>query len=366
MPPANGPLPLLFDAGPGEGKRGIAALAFGSELLDERNDVEYFDLPCRSVLNKCSARSMPFEFTINPYRGCEFGCTYCYARSTHEYLDLGTGTDFESKIFVKREAPAIVARELARAARRGRGRKRGPIAIGTATDPYQPAERRLGLTRAILEEIARHPGLSLSVTTKSDLIVRDADVLEEIARRSSLHVNITITTLDADLARTLEPRAPHPEKRVRAVAALSSRGIRAGVFCMPILPFLTDDPLALRRLLFAAAEARAHFFCAQVLFLRPGSRSAFLSWLEAYRPELMRVYENLYGSSAYAPFQVAEKIKRVVEALRRQYGLPRSPPACAPPGDGRDGVPPRLRDADEPALASPEAQLPLFARPRTA
>jgi DNA repair photolyase len=326
--------------------------------LDARNETTYFELPCRTILNRCAQPRMPFDFTINPYRGCEFGCTYCYARYTHEFLELPAEQAFERQIYVKKDAAQALARELAT-----RRRPLGPIAIGTATDPYQPAERRLGITRSILEVLARHPGLEVSITTKSDLVVRDLDLLQEIAKTSSIHVNVTVTTLDGALARSLEPRAPVPEQRLQAVARLSQARIRAGVFCMPILPFVTDDPAALRRLLFAAAEARAHFFTAQVLFLKSCSRPTFFRWLEAERPRLVPVYRSIYGRTTYAPAALAQKIKHLVDVLRVPYGLPAHVPRAVSPCPG---FPPMPTDPDpasgslEPAVA--DRQLGLFGR----
>jgi DNA repair photolyase len=327
------PWPAPDSSGPGPTEtarplRGLAAVAAASDRLDERNDVEYFDLPCRSVLNRCSSSRMPFDFTINPYRGCEFGCTYCYARYTHEFLELPTEEAFERKIYVKRNAAASLASELARR----NGRPLGPIAIGTATDPYQPAERRLGITREILATLARHSALEISITTKSDLVLRDTDLLRKIAERNSLCVNVTVTTLDSALARTLEPRAPEPSLRLTAVARLSEAGLRVGVFGMPILPFLTDDPASLRRLLFGVAEARAHYFLAQVLFLRDCSRPTFFGWLERVRPELVPIYRSIYSKSAYAPVALAEKIKRLIDVLRVPYGLASTSEVLLPRG----------------------------------
>jgi len=176
---------------------GIARLAAQGEFLQPGHDIEFFTLPVRSLLNRCDVPRMPFAWTINPYRGCEFACKYCYARYTHEFMELRDGVDFERKIYVKQHAAWMLRRDLKRV-------KPGEeIAIGTATDPYQPAERRYGVTRTILEELARHHGLDLGIVTKSNLVLRDLDVLREISRHNQLFVNLTITTLNADLARVL-------------------------------------------------------------------------------------------------------------------------------------------------------------------
>lgn len=169
-------------------------------------------MPVRSLLNRCvSRRLMPFTWTINPYRGCEFACKYCYARYTHEFMEMRDGIEFEQKIYAKQHAADLLRQEV---------RKVKPgeqIAIGTATDPYQPIERKLEITRAILEEFARHSGLELGIVTKSALVARDIDLLKQIAQRNQIFVNFTITTTDAELARILEPRAPRPDLRLEAL-----------------------------------------------------------------------------------------------------------------------------------------------------
>ena len=214
---------------------GIARLAAEGESLRQGHEVEYFTLPVRSLLNRCTGVRMPFEWTINPYRGCEFACKYCYARYTHEFMEMRDGVDFEQKIYVKQHAANLLRQELRRV-------KPGEqIAIGTATDPYQPAERRFEVTRAILEELARHEGLDLGIITKGNLILRDLDLLTQIGQKNRLMVNLTITTLNVDLARILEPRAPRPDLRMETVRKLNQAGIRAGVSCAPVIPGITDS-----------------------------------------------------------------------------------------------------------------------------
>ena len=178
---------------------GIARLAASSLRAEAKRGTEYFLLPVRSILNYCDSERVPFRWTVNPYRGCEFGCKYCYARYTHEYMDIDGG-EFESKIYVKKDAGAVVDCDLSTEKIWGEH-----IAIGTATDPYQPAEREFGATRAILEKMVLREGLSLSITTKSDQVVRDIDLLRRVAERSSITVNLSITTLRVRLARILEP-----------------------------------------------------------------------------------------------------------------------------------------------------------------
>src|SRR5882724_5398010 len=202
-------LPLFPDICTAPKLVGIARIAAEGESLREGHNVEYFTLGTRSLLSRVvSGRNLPFTWAINPYRGCEFACKYCYARYTHEFMELRDGVDFERKIFVKQQAAGLLRSELKKV-------KRGEeIAIGTATDPYQPAERRYEITRAILEELARHRGLELGIVTKSNLVVRDATLLREIGQHNRLLVNVTITTVNGDLARILEPRAPRPDLRL--------------------------------------------------------------------------------------------------------------------------------------------------------
>ena len=207
---------------------GIARLASEGESLREGHNVEYFTLPSKSLLNRCvSNREMPFTWTINPYRGCEFGCRYCYARYTHEFMEMHDGMEFEQKIYVKQHAAGLLRHELRRV------KPDEAIALGTATDPYQPAERRYEVTRTVLEEFALHRGFELGIVTKSNLIVRDLDLLKKVAKANRLSVHVTITTLNVELARILEPRAPRPDLRLDAVRALSKAGLRVGLSCSP-------------------------------------------------------------------------------------------------------------------------------------
>ena len=201
---------------------GIAKLVSQGESIRQGHLVEYFTLPSRALLNRCSSSRVPFTWTINPYRGCEFACKYCYARYTHEFMEMRDGVDFERKIYVKQQAAWLLRQDLKKV-------KRGEeIAIGTATDPYQPAEKRFEVTRGILEELALHHGLEIGIVTKSDLILRDVDLLRRVAEHNSLFVNITITTMNAELARILEPRAPRPDLRMKAVRELNAAGVNAG------------------------------------------------------------------------------------------------------------------------------------------
>jgi DNA repair photolyase len=312
---------------------GIARLAASSPLAEEKRGTEYFLLPVRSILNRCTSERVPFEWTVNPYRGCEFGCRYCYAPYTHEYMELDA-TDFEHKIYVKKDASALVARDLTEhaAALAGNGGAPEHIAIGTATDPYQPAERDFGVTRSILERLAEREGLSVSITTKSNQVVRDIDVLQRIAARSLLTVNITVTTLRPRLARLLEPRAPRPDLRLAAVRQLREAGLSAGVFSMPVLPGLTDREADLDAVARAARDAGAQWYAGQVLFLMPTSQKVFLPFLEEKFPKLARRYREFYAKGAYAPESYRKEITALIRRLRAKYGLgsrPYAPDAVA-------------------------------------
>jgi DNA repair photolyase len=294
---------------------GIARLAASSPCAEAKRGTEYFLLPVRSILNRCDSERVPFRWTVNPYRGCEFGCRYCYARYTHEYMELDGG-EFESKIYVKQDAGATVERDLA--TKRIWGEH---IAIGTATDPYQPAEKEFGATRAILEKMAERKGLRLEITTKSNQVVRDIDLLLRISERSSLTINISITTMRTRLARLLEPRAPRPDLRMDAVRQLRAAGIAAGVFAMPIIPGLTDREEDLDAIARGARDADAQWFGGNALFLMPSSLKEFLPFLEEKFPKLLRRYQEWYGRGGYAPETYRKEIAERVRRLRAKYGL---------------------------------------------
>jgi DNA repair photolyase len=307
-------LPLLPDS-PGPGLVGIARLAAHGESLRQGHDVEYFTLPVRSLLNRCTAARMPFTWTINPYRGCEFACKYCYARYTHEFMELRDGVDFERKIFVKQHAAELLRQELSSV-------KPGEeIAIGTATDPYQPIERRLEVTRAILEELSRNAGLELGIVTKSNLVLRDVDLLRRIAENNQIFVNVTITTLDVDLARILEPRAPRPDLRMETMRKLNLEGVNAGVICAPVVPGITDSPCDLEALVRAAAEAGGKYIYANPLFLKPCSAAVFLPFVEKEFPHLVDSYRQRYKDRAFLPKAYGQRLSQLMARLRQKHGL---------------------------------------------
>lgn len=330
---------------------GIARLAASSPLADQRRGAEYYILPVRSVLNRCDSERVPFEWTVNPYRGCEFACRYCYARYTHEFMDL-TVEDFERKIFVKDAAGETFSRDLdahctapslplfdaqfpdsvgflKTLPAAGAG-KTGHIAIGTATDPYQPAEGRFRSTRAILTEIARRRNLSVSITTKSNRILEDLDLLVAIAARNDLTVNITITTLDPQLARLLEPRAPHPGLRLGAIRQISWLGLPVGVFVMPILPGITDSDEQLDALARRARKSGARWLGAQAVFLSESSLKVFLPFVEKEFPRVAAQYRRWYAEGMYAPQSYREELSDRIAKLRARYRLASRPYVSAP------------------------------------
>jgi DNA repair photolyase len=315
---------------------GIARLAASSPCAEAKRGTEYFLLPVKSILNECHSERVPFRWTVNPYRGCEFGCRYCYARYTHEYMELD-GAEFESKIYVKKDAGPLAERDLNTEDIWGEH-----IAIGTATDPYQPAEREFGATRAILEKMATREGLSLSITTKSDQVVRDIDLLRRISERSSLSIHMTVTTLRARLARMLEPRAPRPDLRLAAVRKLREAGITVGVNAMPILPGLTDGEADLDALVRAARDAGAQWIGASVVFLMPTSWKSFMTFLEERFPRLAPRYRDWFRGYGNAPEEYRKEIAARVENLRRKYGIA-SRPYKPSEADGRAWRSPQMQ-----------------------
>ncbi len=279
-------------------------------------DVEFIEMPVRQILNRCTSLRMPFRWTINPYRGCEFGCVYCYARYTHEFLEQREPMAFERRIFVKKRAAEALARNLSHVEL---GMEQ--IALGTATDPYQPAERKYGLTRAMLEIFARLGGINLSITTKSPLILRDIELLRTINQRSKLSVNFSLITLSRRLQRVLEPRASRPALRLRAIRELSDAGIRCNVLVMPVVPGITDNPAALEGVIRQARRARAAAVWWRSLYLMPAAARRFLPFVREHFPGHLGRFEEYYGRKAYAPRDYDAKIAEVFDGLRRKYGF---------------------------------------------
>ncbi len=279
-------------------------------------DVEFIEMPAKQILNRCSNPRLSFRWTINPYRGCEFGCMYCYARYTHEFLEQRDPLDFERRIFIKRQAAEALARNLSRTAI-----GKDQIALGTATDPYQPAERKFGLTRSMLEVFARLGGVNLSITTKSALIVRDIDLLTEINKHSKISVNFSLITLNRRLQRMLEPRAPRPSLRLGAIRRLTEAGICCNVLMMPMIPGITDQVEAIEQVIRAARKAGANEVWWRSLFLKPAAARRFIPFAKEAFPGSASRIDDYYGRHVYAPASYDEYLRAIFDRLRRKYGF---------------------------------------------
>ncbi len=343
----------------------LARRAAAASLADTGHLIEFRSLEVRSLLNRSvSRRRLSMAYSINPYRGCEFACRYCYARYTHEFLasatpaatgtrDLRQPDAFERIIFLKQNAAWLLEQELRRID------LAGEIAIGTATDPYQPIERRARITRSLLEVFARRSGHRIGIVTKSPLIVRDLDLLGQIARHNTLVVHLTITTADAELARLLEPRAPRPDLRFRAVARLRSAGIRTGVLSSPLLPGLTDNEESLDRVAGLARAADASFLAGGALFLKPCSRPTYLQFLRDHFPHLEADCRARFSSSAFAAPPYRQEMAALVSRACRRHGIPeRSTDALLTRDVGRTPAKPPARVL--PSSAAPSPQLRIF------
>ena len=273
----------------------------------EALDMRFYEVQARSVLNRVPAASrMPFRWTINPYRGCSHACVYCFARPTHSYLGFDAGRDFEREIVVKVNAPEVLCAELARSSWKGEH-----VALGTNTDPYQWVEGRYKLMEGIWTAL-RDAANPCSVLTKSPLLLRDLQLMSEIAARTSISACLSIPTLDERAWRATEPHTPHPRARLEAVAELNRAGIPTGVLIAPLMPGINDAPHQLQPLVEAAAEAGATGISGIALHLRAGVKEVFTSWLSEARPELLERYRELYGRGAYAPQTERERLARLV------------------------------------------------------
>ena len=288
----------------------------------EALNIRFHEVQAKSVLNRVPAggRKLPFEWTVNPYRGCTHSCTYCFARPTHEFLDMDAGTDFEREIIVKVNAPEVLRAEL-----RKPSWKRERVALGTNTDPYQWVEKRYGLTRAIFDVLleARNP---CSILTKSPLLLRDLDVFQELAKVTEFSACLSIPTLDEKAWRATEPHTPHPRARIEAISKLVAAGIPTGVLIAPLMPGINDAPEHVQELVELCTEAGAGWIGGQALFLRGSTKDVFMGWLQLWRPDLVPEYERLYGRGAYLR---GEEKARVEAPLRRAAGKMRAPQAAA-------------------------------------
>ena len=310
-------------------------------VLGEQADIRYYSSRAKSVLNGTDVTKMGF-WSINPYVGCAFGCAYCYARYAHRYViersvtahpeqrllreafeTLPPWLAFERQIFVKENAPDVLRRTLRHGSDKHLNLLKGEgIGIGTATDPYQPAERRFRITRGILEVFAEHEGLSLWIITKSPLVTRDIDLLRRIQRHNEISVHISLITLDRDLARRIEPRAPTPDARLRALARLRETGITAGINVMPVLPGITDRPDQLEPLIKAVADAGATYVHACALRLRSAARQRYLPFIEKEFPHLAARYRATYAHSHHAGERYREGLQEYFKKLCARYGVP--------------------------------------------
>ncbi len=289
----------------------------------EFRGLEFLHVEAKSIVNEVpAAAGLPFRYTINPYRGCSHACGYCYSRPTHEYLNLGIGEDFDSKIVVKVNAVERLRAELA--PKRWAGE---PIAMGTNTDPYQRAEGRYRLTRGIVETLTEFAN-PFSILTKSTLALRDLDVLVDAAARTEVATNFSIGTLEEEVWKLTEPGTPHPVRRIEAVAKLNEAGIPCGVLIAPVIPGLSDAPEQLDAVVAAALDAGATSITPITLHLRPKVREHFLEWLAGRRPDLLRRYREIYGRRrSYAREGVQQAIAdRVTRAVERHGGIRAEPP----------------------------------------
>jgi DNA repair photolyase len=275
--------------------------------------VEYREEPCKAALNR--VRGMPFDWSLNPYMGCAHRCTFCYVRAFELRADRPFDDRYGRSIRVKVNVVDVLRRELARASWRREG-----VAIGAATDPYQPAEGRYRLTRGCLEAFAERSN-PFSLITRNPMVVRDLDVLQEAARRADVSINFSVPTLDEEVWRTTEPGTPHPRRRLDALSRLVDAGIKAGVGMAPILPGISDRPEQLEEVVKAAREAGATHVWTNLLFLRPGTREHFLEHLARDWPEQLAHYERLYAGRAYLRGEEGKAVRAQVDELRRRYGV---------------------------------------------
>ncbi|MFI6288943.1 Rv2578c family radical SAM protein [Streptomyces sp. NPDC051018] len=322
---------------------GMSAVRTRTFDTPEFRGVTFHEVRARSILNRVPGASrMPFEWTVNPYRGCTHACVYCFARKSHSYLDLDTGLGFDSQIVVKVNAPELLRRQLG--SRQWQG---AHIAMGTNVDCYQRAEGRYRLMPGIIAALRDHAN-PFSILTKGTLILRDLDLLLQAAEATEVGISVSVGFTDQALWRTVEPGTPSPERRLDAVRTLTGHGIGCGVLMAPVIPFLGDHPDQLRATVRAIAEAGATSVTPLVLHLRPGAREWFMAWLGEHHPYLVRRYERLYAGGSYAPTWYQRRITRLVHELAAEYGI----------GPAGRGMPRRIRPEPEQGPALPLGQEP--------
>ncbi len=324
---------------PGHADTAVVRRFDAPEALETR----FYEVRAKSALNRVPGASrVPFGWTINPYRGCSHACVYCFARPTHEYLEFDAGRDFEKEIVVKVNVPEVLRKELARPSWKGEH-----IAMGTNTDPYQWVEGRYKLMRGIWE-VLRDAANPCSILTKSPLLLRDLDLLLEVAERTEVSACLSVPTLDEKAWRASEPHTPHPRARLEAVAKLNAAGIPTGILIAPLLPGINDAPEQVERIAALAQEAGAVSIGGQTLFLRGAVREIYFEWLRSYRPDLIPRYEQLYARGARVPQRERREIERAAglpgARLRanperfEHRGATRRSAAPAPPPRREEGV----------------------------
>ncbi|MGG3281761.1 SPL family radical SAM protein [Paenibacillus solani] len=283
----------------------------------------YEQVTTKQTLNRVKEERMPFEWSINPYRGCGHGCSFCYARAFQVFMGMGAEDEFQHHIFMKSNAAEALEKQLSSAARKfdydieAMSRSIGEVAIGTATDPYQPIEGKEGITRECLKLLAKYR-ISTSITTRSPLVLRDMDIL---TRMENVSVNMSLNTLSEDLIRKLEPASPHPEGRLDAVHRLSAAGIRTGLFVAPVLPFLTDRESELKDLLSQAKDRGVSYAMISLLRLSRDVKKWYLETLKHQYPEVVQPYRELYGQGAYAEENYVRSFKSMAARLLKEYEL---------------------------------------------
>jgi DNA repair photolyase len=345
-------------AGPDHRRADDAAL-FGADAVTTRTfdtpefrGITFHEIRARSIINRVPGASrMPFEWTVNPYRGCTHACVYCFARKTHSYPDLDTGIGFDTQIVVKVNAPDLLRRQLASPRWQGEH-----IAMGTNVDCYQRAEGRYRLMPGIIAAL-RDRANPFSILTKGTLILRDLDLLTQAAQVTDVGISVSVGFTDAELWRTVEPGTPAPERRLDVVRTLGEHGIGCGVLMAPVIPFLSDQPDRLRATVRAIAAAGATSVTPLTLHLRPGAREWFMTWLARHHPHLVPRYERLYADGAYAPTWYQRRITRQVHELAQEYGIGPARAGAARRVRPPEPTPPR---APQPPQAPEPVQLSLL------